>query len=52
MLNRESAPIIVWKPNPISTPVALVRMPSRPMVLAKKTSVATAMTSSGTMTLT
>ncbi len=51
MLNSDSAPTIVWNPKPSSIPVALVRIPSRPIVLAKNTSVASAITSSGTMTL-
>ena len=51
MLNSDNAPTIVWNPKPSSTPVALVRIPSRPIVLAKKTSVASAITSSGTITL-
>ena len=51
MLNSVSALTMVWYPKPISTPVDVVTIPSRPMVLPKKTSVARAMTSSGTMML-
>ena len=41
---------VVAEPD-LRAPVACVTIPSRPIVLAKNTSVARAMTSSGTMTL-
>jgi ZIP family zinc transporter len=40
ILNRATALTMVWYPKPISCPVAWVTIPSRPIVLAKNTSVA------------